>query len=110
MTGKKEVILGDTLERIISQKLKEEQDALLARARDYRNKLWFKKEKLSEFAQDLEAKGGFYQTGWCGEEACEDKVKAAKGTIRCLLPEKEFTHCFNCQKNSISDIIIAKSY
>jgi len=110
LTGKKEVILGDTLERIISQKIKEEQDALFARARDYRNKLWFKREKLSEFTQDLETKGGFYQTGWCGDETCEEKVKAAKGTIRCLLPEKEFAHCFSCQKSSINDIIIAKSY
>jgi hypothetical protein len=71
---------------------------------------WFKGTKLVDFAHDLETKGGFYQTGWCGKKACEEMLKQHKATIRCLLDIKSFDTCFNCSEPSSHDVLIARAY
>lgn len=107
--AKEVVALPDVLNKVNS-KLAFIQNELFKRAKERRNNLWFKKAKLVDFAIDLEQKGGFYQTGWCTKETCEEIVKAAKATIRCVLSNKEFDYCFNCNLPSQFDVIIAKSY
>lgn len=86
------------------------QAELFKRAHDRRAKQWHKVAKLADFAQKLETDGGFYQTGWCGSLECETQIKMAKATIRCVLDTKEFSHCFTCDKESPSDILVAKAY
>ncbi len=83
---------------------------LFKRAYDRLQAMIYKRAKFTEFKDDLEHKGGFYQTGWCRDSACEQIIKEAKATIRCLLKEKTFDTCFNCNKASPSDILIARSY
>ena len=72
--------------------------------------MWNKVAKLENIISDLDNKGGVFQTGWCQNLSCETKLKEYKATIRCLLNEKSFNNCFNCDKESITDIIVAKSY
>ena len=80
------------------------------RAEERLKKQWHSGAKLQEFGPTLEEHGGFYQTGWCRKASCEEKVKQFKATIRCLLDEVTFAHCFNCDDPSQSDILIAKAY
>ncbi len=71
---------------------------------------WHKREKFSEFGPELEKTGGFYQTGWCQDPACEIELKKYKASTRCLLDKAEFKVCFHCGKPSKTDVIIARSY
>ncbi|RPJ09194.1 MAG: proline--tRNA ligase, partial [Spirochaetaceae bacterium] len=62
----------------------------------------------------MEGDGGFVDTGWCGDPACEAKIKEeTKATIRNIpLGREELTHksCIYCGKDSCHDVIIAKAY
>ena len=86
------------------------QKQLFAKAEENLKNNWHQSEKLSDFASTLEKNGGLYQTGWCGLEDCELKLKDFKGTIRCLLPDDKFSTCCVCGKKATSDVLIAKSY
>lgn len=110
LSGTKESVNLNDLETHIASKLEFIQKMLFQRAVEYRANLWFRNAKLVDFAEQLENVGGFYQTGWCKREECENLVKQAKATIRCILNEKEFNQCFNCDRQSLEDILIAKSY
>lgn len=103
------VKLEDLLSNI-NLKLNSIQKDLFNKALQKRNDFWFKREKFSDFSCDLETKGGFYQTGWCRSLKCQEIIKEAKATIRCVLDQKDFNYCFNCNLESSSDIIIAKAY
>lgn len=90
--------------------LKKIQQDMLDRARAHTKSLWYKEAKLADFAKQLDAKSGFYQTGWCGKPECEQKLKEYKVSIRCLLGEKTLSSCFNCNDTSETDVLVAKSY
>ncbi len=94
----------------VKDRLEAFQKILYQRALDYRTASWHKREKLADFQEDLETKGGFYQTGWCRRPECEARVKALKATIRSVLDEHVFKTCFNCDLESPSDVLIAKAY
>jgi prolyl-tRNA synthetase len=106
----KEPVSFDALVKTVEEKLAHIQQELYSRAHQRMYANWYKKEKLTDFAHDLQEKGGFYQTGWCGNVECEKKLKEHKATIRCLLPEKMFDSCFACGKKSTNDILVAKAY
>ena len=72
--------------------------------------MWYTGRKLAEFGLLLENQPGFYQTGWCQDRACELQLKPYKATTRCLLEEKIADICFNCDKPSIQDVLVARSY
>jgi prolyl-tRNA synthetase len=110
LLGTKDVVDLFDIKTKIEERLKRFQQNMFERALLYRETLWFKRAKLAEFAQDLEGKGGFYQTGWCGTNECEHQVKQLKATIRCVLDEQVFKECFCCSKESSHDILIAKAY
>jgi prolyl-tRNA synthetase len=106
----KEAIPFSSLETVLQKKLEDLQEELYQRALKRRNENWFKRKKYADFSQQLAQSGGFYQTGWCGQGSCEQKLKESQATIRCVLPDQEFSHCFNCDKGSSKDILVAKSY
>lgn len=101
----------DQVVQKVGEKLDLIQNELLKRAIQRRDSMWHKVATAAEIAEGIETKAGFYQTGWCGTLACEQKVKELKATIRCVLPQKkEFLACFSCGQESPSDILIAKAY
>lgn len=110
INSKKDTVSINDLDNVIVNKLEEFQKQLFQRALDHRNSMWHKSDKFEKFAQDLENKGGFYQTGWCRQTECENVIKSAKATIRCVIKDREFKTCFNCNKESSSDILVAKAY
>jgi prolyl-tRNA synthetase len=100
----------DTLVPATQDMLEKVQELLYARALERMKSMWYQVEKLETFSDRLDQKGGFYQTGWCGNPACEAKLKNYKGTIRCLLDKKEHSFCFGCAQSSKSDVLVAKAY
>ncbi len=110
ITGKKQVVANDDLARFVDASLQEMQATLLERARQRLTAQWHKVAKLVDFTAQLEADNGLYQTGWCGDAECEAVLKQHKATTRCLLNEKTFAVCFQCDKASISDVLVAKAY
>jgi prolyl-tRNA synthetase len=107
--GKKEVLISQA-DSYIPELLDTIQEELFKRANMVRDAQWHKEAKLVDFGKCLEDEGGFYQTGWCREKACELEVKNYKATTRCILEEKTFKECFNCSNPSKSDVLIARSY
>ncbi len=69
-----------------------------------------------QFRALIEGKGGFVFAGWCGDAACEAKVKEdTKATIRCL-PDAEFRSpvapatCLCCGGPSKAEAVWARAY
>jgi prolyl-tRNA synthetase len=70
---------------------------------------------LETFRAIVEGPGGFVFTGWCGDEACENRVKEeTKATIR-VLPDEEFRsaqpadRCL-CGAPSVGEVVRARAY
>ncbi|MDP3889275.1 MAG: proline--tRNA ligase [bacterium] len=98
--------LGDTIVPLLETVQKE----LFTRAKTRQQNLWHKAAKLAEFGPTLESEGGLYQTGWCGNPACEQELKKFKSFTRCLIEEKTFVECFYCSGTSKQDVLVAKAY
>jgi prolyl-tRNA synthetase len=110
LTKEKQAVAFDHMVHHVITTLQEMHKALFERAHTHQQTMWHKEEKIAAFADAIEKQGGFYQTGWCGDAACEGKIKEYKATIRCLVPEGTARICTCCDKPSITDILIAKSY
>ncbi len=68
------------------------------------------------FKAQVESDGGFFYAGWCGSEACEEKVKEeTKATIR-VLPREEFRsavapdRCLVCGEAAAHEAVWARAY
>ena len=69
-----------------------------------------KAKSYDEFKKILHEKGGFVKTHWCGNEKCEEKIKAdTKATIRCIVSEKS-GKCIKCGKEGKFEVLFAKAY
>ena len=106
----KETIAFDQVIEAVHGRLALLHHELYKRAEERLKKQWHTGEKIAEFGPKLEKDGGFYQTGWCRKASCEEQVKKYKATVRCLLDEITFSHCFFCDESSVSDILVAKAY
>jgi prolyl-tRNA synthetase len=68
-----------------------------------------------EFQRIIEERGGFVFTGWCGEAACEQRVKEeTKATIRVIAGEDLASHvppdqCL-CGAPSVGEVVRARAY
>lgn len=106
----KEAVSMNGLANHITKQLDMLQNELYNRAVAKRAALWHKAAKLAEFGPIMERDNGLYQTGWCQDPACEQELKKYKAFTRCLIPEKTFETCFNCDKPSKGDVLVAKAY
>ena len=87
----KAVVSLDNLEAEIENKLKEVHDGLWQKAYDNRERRTYKCTTMDEIKAALEQNGdGFVKAMWCGDEACEDKVKEETGVgSRCIPFDQE---------------------
>lgn len=110
LNQKKETVTFDHLEQAIVTRLDDLQKELYQRASKRRESMWVKGAKSKDFGEQLATKGGFYQTGWCGREKCEQTLRSYHATIRCILEQKNFGSCFACEESNLHDILIARAY
>ncbi|MDD6799976.1 MAG: His/Gly/Thr/Pro-type tRNA ligase C-terminal domain-containing protein, partial [Firmicutes bacterium] len=104
----------DNLEAAIREKLEEVRSELYARALENRERRTYACRSLDEITSVLEEKGdGFVKAMWCGDEACEDRVKEVTGVgSRCIPLEQEHIDdvCVCCGKPAKHMVVWARAY
>ncbi len=110
----KTVVSLDELEAAVAQKLQEVRDGIFAKALENRERRTYTCTTMEEITAALEENGdGFVKTMWCGDEACEDEVKAKTGVgSRCmpLAQEKVSDRCVCCGKPAKHMLYWGKAY
>jgi prolyl-tRNA synthetase len=73
-------------------------------------------DHYAAFKERVESEGGFYYAGWCGQDACEERVQEeTKATIR-ILPGAEFRSaeppgtCLVCGGEAAHEAVWARAY
>jgi len=106
---KQAVALGNIADHIITL-LDTLHIQLYERASQNLKNMWHRGDTLVNFGPKLESDGGLYQVGWCGNAACEQKLKDYKAFTRCLISQHTASHCFACDGTSAMDVLVAKAY
>jgi prolyl-tRNA synthetase len=90
------------------------QASLFRRALQFRQENTFRAADYGELVKLIEGPGGFVEAGWCGEAACEAKVKEeTKATIRLIPLEKKDVGgaaCVVCGKKAENIAVFARAY
>jgi prolyl-tRNA synthetase len=117
----KESVPRDQFIKTIVQVLDEIQKNLFDRALRFREENSTQIDTSDDFyafftpqkPEKAEIHGGFALSHWCGNEACEEKIKTDLSvTIRCipLNAEKETGRCIACGEESVQRVVFAKAY
>ncbi len=112
-TGEKIEINLDELEVKVAELLDKIQVEMLERARAHREEHTYTATEYAEFLDILNNKPGFVKAMWCGDRACEDKVKEdAAATSRCMPFEQEklSDKCICCGKPAQKMVYWGKAY
>ncbi len=114
--GRKESIQAAGLAPQLLQAMDQMQAALLAAARERRERASIRGATKAEFIAHIENDAGFVYAGFCGDGACEAEIKAqTKATVR-VLPDAEFrspvapTRCVWCDRPAVAEAMWAKAY
>lgn len=95
------------------QILEQEQEDMLARAKDFLNSHISDAHTYGEFKDAVANRPGFIRGMWCGDEACEDRIKEdTTATSRCM-PFDEDTiddKCVCCGKPAHKLVYWGKAY
>ena len=112
--GEKEAVSLDNIADTVKAKLQEVHDGLYANALANRERKTYQCQTIDEINQALTEKGdGFIEAMWCGDEACEDEVKAQTGAgSRCIpLAQKQLSDkCVCCGKPAKCMVLWGKAY
>lgn len=108
LTGVKQTVSIDTLEKTLFTTLELFQKSLFEKAQNRLKAIWTQQEKLSNIIKACEM--NIAQTGYCGSSVCEALLKPERLSIRCVLAETTHKTCFGCDAKSNSDVIVARSY
>lgn len=106
----KESVNIEAIDSYIQDLLDSLQKTMFNRAKERLDNLTKTGDKLQDFGPVMQEQGGFYKTGWCQNPECEKELKKYQASTRCLIDSKACKKCFNCDKDSLSDVLVAKSY
>lgn len=117
------VVRRDTREKIkvskdieiakyINNLLETIQNNMYEKAKQKRDSLTFKATNLKEMEEILNNQPGFIHAPWCGDEACENKIKEIKGCkSRCILDEEvKDEKCVCCGKEAKHHVVWGIQY
>ena len=113
----KRTISLDVVGEEVEDQLEALQGAMLEASRERREKNSVRGGiTYDRFREVMDGAGGFVYAGWCGNPACEQRIKEeTKATIRCI-PDEEFqsaeapTHCLRCDQAASDEALWAKAY
>ena len=92
----------ENIEDIVAKRLQEVRDGMYEKALENRSRRTYECRSLDEIKESLKENGdGLVMAMWCGDEACEDKVKAETGVgSRCIPFEQKHISdtCVCCGK------------
>ncbi|MCM8711660.1 proline--tRNA ligase [Clostridium sp. SYSU_GA19001] len=112
-TREKIIVSLDNLETKISELLEDIQKSLLEKARAAQLQKTSTAVNLNEFKNLLDNKPGFVKAMWCGDRACEDRIKEeAAATSRCMPFEQEHISdtCVCCGKPAKKLVYWGRAY
>ena len=111
--GEKITVSLDELETVVPKTLDDIQKSMFEKAKAHRDERTFSATNIAEFAKQLEETPGFIKAMWCGDEACEIKIKEETGaTSRCIPFEQEQISdtCVCCGKKATKMVYWGKAY
>jgi prolyl-tRNA synthetase len=102
----------DDVITIINDLLNNIQKDMYDRAMERRNTMIYTANDYDEFKMIATQKPGFIKINWCGDEACEDKIKADTGMkSRCIIDNEEPDGvCCVCGKKAKHKIYFGRQY
>ena len=104
----------DKLTDVVKERLQAVHDGMYQKALDNLNSRTYSCTSIDEIKSMLENNGdGFVKAMWCGDEACEDKIKELTGVgSRCIPFEQERLDdkCICCGKPAKCMVIFGKAY
>lgn len=112
-TKEKEFISMDQLEERIPVLLEEIHHSLFSKAKVFRDENTYSVTNFEEMKKAADEKQGFIKAMWCGELACEEKLKEEVGvSSRCIPFEQESLadECICCSKKAKQMVYWGKAY
>ena len=112
-TREKTVCSFDALEATIAELLNGIQSSLYRNALERREKMTYCCTELDDFIRTAGETPGFIKAMWCGDAACEEKLKEVAGvSSRCIPFEQEnlSDRCVCCGKPAKSMVYWGKAY
>ena len=112
-TGEKIEASLDSIEETVSNLLKDIQESLLIKAKNHREANTYSSISLEEMTNIIKETPGFVKAMWCGDVACEEKIKEVAGaTSRCIPFEQESIGdtCIACGKPTEKMVYWGKAY
>jgi prolyl-tRNA synthetase len=112
-TREKTIVALDELEVKIPELLNSIHEALFEKAKKLRDEKTYEAKTMEEFIDTAANKPGFIKAMWCGELACEEKIKELAGaSSRCIPFEQEeiATTCVCCGKKAKKLVYWGKAY
>ena len=104
---------NELTEEYIANLLEMIQKDMYSRALERQNKLTFEAHNLDDIRNILNTQPGFIHAMWCGDSACEDKIKEIKGCkSRCILENEESIDdkCVCCGKEAKHHVVWGIQY
>ena len=112
-TGEKISASLDGIEETIAKLLEDIQNNLFNKALEHRNEHTYTATDYDSFKEIVETKPGFVKSMWCGDEACENKIKEDTGaTARCMPFQQEELGetCVCCGKKAKTMVYWGRAY
>ncbi len=112
-THEKITVSLDEIEAKVSELLDTIQNDMLERARAHRDSHTYVATTYDEFVKTINEKPGFVKAMWCGDQACEDKIKEdTAATSRCMpfAQENLSDKCVCCGKPAKKMVYWGRAY
>ena len=109
----KTVVSLDELETVIPQLLKAVHDGLYQKALERRENMTYSAVSMEELTELAATRPGLIKAMWCGDVACENRLKEEAGiTSRCMPFERETLAdtCVCCGRPAKSMVVWGKAY
>lgn len=109
----KQVVALDELTQKVKETLDTMQIDMFNRAKEHRDSHTYYAHNYEEFKDTIEHKPGFIKAMWCGDRACEDKIKEeTTATSRCIPFEQEHVSdvCVCCGRPAKAMVYWGKAY
>ena len=112
-THEKITVSLDEIEAKVGELLDTIQNDMLERARAHRDSHTYVATTYDEFVKTINEKPGFVKAMWCGDQACEDKIKEdTAATSRCMpfAQENLSDKCVCCGKPAKKMVYWGRAY
>ena len=112
-TGEKMEVPLDGLQDKVGELLDVIQKEMLIRAREHRDAHTYVAKNMDELGTILNETPGFVKAMWCGDQACEDKIKEKfSATSRCIPFDQEIVgdRCVCCGKPATKMVYWGRAY